>query len=166
MKLGGAKIFSALDLTSGYYHIELGLTSQAKTAFVTPFGKWEFNMVPFGLAQAPAYFQALISEVLKGLSHFAIAYLDDIIIFSQTEEEHLKHLEIIFRRLKEAGLKLKRSMCSFMKLHIEYLGHLISEKGIEPMPDKLTAIKEMAAPRSPKEIKQFLGLVGYYRKFI
>ena len=165
-KLDGAKIFSALDLTSGYYHIELGLTSQAKTAFVTPFGKWEFNMVPFGLAQAPAYFQALISEVLKGLSHFAIAYLDDIIIFSQTEEEHLKHLEIIFRRLKEAGLKQKRSKCSFMKLHIEYLGHLISEKGIEPMPDKLTAIKEMLAPRSPKEIKQLLGLVGYYRKFI
>ena len=166
VKLGGAKIFSALDLTSGYYHIELGSTSQAKTAFVTPFGKWEFNMVPFGLTQATAYFQALISEVLKGLSHFTIAYLDDIIIFSQTEEEHLKHLEIIFRRLKEAGLKLKRSKCSFMKLHIEYLGHLISEKGIEPMPDKLTAIKEMPAPRSPKEIKQFMGLVGYYRKFI
>ena len=145
MKLGGAKIFSALDLTSRYCHIELGSTSQAKTAFVTPFGKWEFNMVPFGLAQAPAYFQALMSEVLKGLSHFTIVYLDDIIIFSQTEEEHLKHLEIIFRRLKEAGLKLKRSNCSFMKLHIEYLGHLISEKGIEPMPDKLTAIKEMPA---------------------
>ena len=165
-KLGGAKIFSALDLTSKYYHIELGSTSRVKTAFVTPFGKWEFNMVPFGLAQAPAYFQALISKVLKGLSHFAIAYLDNIIIFSQTEEEHLKHVEIIFRRLKEAGLKLKRSKCSFMELHIEYLGHLISEKGIEPMPDKLTAIKEMPAPRSPKEIKQFMGLVGYYRKFI
>ena len=93
MKLGGAKIFSALDLTSGYYHIELGSTSRVKTAFVTPFGKWEFNMVPFGLTQAPAYFQALISEVLKGLSHFTIAYLDDIIIFSQTEEEHLKHFK-------------------------------------------------------------------------
>ena len=115
MKLGGAKIFSALDLTSRYYYIEFSSTSRGKTAFVTPFGKWEFNMVPFGLAQAPAYFQALISEVLKGLSHFAMAYLDDIIIFSQTEEEHLKHLEIIFGRLKEAGLKLKRSKYSFMK---------------------------------------------------
>ena len=123
-------------------------------------------MVLFGLAQAPAYFQALISEVLKGLSHFAIAYLDDIIILSQTEEEHLKHLEIIFGRLKETGLKLKRSKCSFMKLHIEYLGHLILEKGIEPMPDVLTAMKEMLVPRSPKEIRQFLQLVGYYRKFI
>ena len=104
-KLSGAKIFSALDLTSGYYHIKLGKASQAKTTFVTPFGKLEFNMVPFGLAQAPAYFQALISKVLEGFSHFVIAYLDDIIIFSKTEEEHLQHLEIIFERLHEAGLK-------------------------------------------------------------
>ena len=89
MKLNGTKIFSALDLTSGYYHIELGKNSRAKTAFVTPFGKWEFNMVPFSLAQAPAYFQALISMVLEGLSHFAIAYLNDIVIFSKHEEEHL-----------------------------------------------------------------------------
>ena len=166
VKLNGAKIFSALDLTSGYYHIKLGKDSRAKTAFVTPCGKWEFNMVPFGLAQAPAYFQALISMVLEGLSHFAIAYLDNIIIFSKNEEEHLQHLEIIFQRLREVGLKLKRSKCSFMKMHIEYLGHLILEKGIEQMPDKLSAIKEMPAPRNPKEIKQFLGLVGYYQKFI
>ena len=100
-------------------------------AFLTHFGKWEFNMIHFGLAHALAYFQALISEVLKGLSHFAIAYLDDIIIFSKTEEEHLQHLEIIFQRLCEAGLMLKWSKCSFMKLHIEYLGHVISENGIE-----------------------------------
>ena len=123
-------------------------------------------MVPFSLAQPLAYFQALISEVLKGLNHFAIAYLDNINIFSKNEEEHLQHLEIIFQRLCEAGLKLKQSKCSFMKQHIEHLGHLISEKGIEPMPDKLSATKEMPAPRSPKEIKQFLGLVGYYQKFI
>ena len=165
-KLKAATIFSALDLTSGYYHIELGEASRAKMVFVTPFGKWEFNMVPFGLTQATAYFQGLISDVLKGLSHFAIAYLDDIIIFSKTEEEHLQHLEIIFQRLRKARLMLKRSKCSFMKLHIEYLGHLISENGIEPMPDKLSAIKEMPAPRSPNEIKQVLGLVGYYWKFI
>ena len=133
---------------------------------MTPFGKWEFNMVPFGLAQAPAYFQELISKVLEGLSHFAIAYLDDIIIFSKTEEKQLQHLEIIFETLHEASLKLKRSKCSFMKMHTEYLGHLTSEMGIELMPDKLSAIKEMPAPRNPKEIKQFLGLVGYYRKFI
>ena len=96
VKPKGAKIFSALDLTSGYYHIELGKSSQSKTAFVLPSGKWEFNMVTFGLTQAPAYFQALISKVLDGLSNFAVVYLYDIIIFSKTEEEHVEHLDIIF----------------------------------------------------------------------
>ena len=129
-KLSDTKIFSVLDLTSGYYHIKLGNDSCAKTTFVTPFGNWEFNMVPFSLDQAPAYFQVLISMVLEGLSHFAIAYLDDIIIFGKNEEEHLQHLEVIFKRLREAGLKLKRSKCSFMKMHIEYLDHPISEKNI------------------------------------
>ena len=166
VKLSGVKIFSALDRISGYYHIELGKASRTKTTFITPFGKWEFNMVLFGLAQALAYFQALISKVLEGLSHFAITYLDNIIIFSKNEEEHLQRLEIIFERLREVSLKLKRSKCSFMKMHIEYLGHLISEKGIEPMPDKLAAIKEMPAPKNPKGIKQLVGLVGYYQKFI
>ena len=126
-KLSCAMIFSALDLTSGYYPIKLGKASQDKTTIVTPFGKWEFNMVPFGLTQEPAYFQALNSKVLEGLNHFAISHLDDIIIFSKTEEEHLQHLEVIFERLHEAGLKLKRSKCSFMKMHIEYLGHLTPE---------------------------------------
>ena len=115
-QLKGAKVFTTLDLRSGYYHIELGKSSRAKTAFVTPFGKYEFNMVPFGLAQAPAYFQALISKVLKGLHKFTMAYLDDIIIFSKSEEEHLEHLRIIFQRLKAAGLKLKKFQ---MRLHEE-----------------------------------------------
>ena len=96
----------------------------------------------------------------------AIAYLDDIIIFSKDEEEHLEHLRIIFQRLKAAGLKLKRSKCDFMKRHIQYLGHLISPKGIQPLPKKLESIRNMPAPKNPKEIKQFLGLAGYYRKFV
>ena len=118
------KCITTLDLRSGYYHIKLGKGSCAKTAFVTPFGKYEFNMVPFGLAQAPTYFQVLISKVLKGFHSFAMAYLDDIIIFSKDEEEHLEHLRIIFQHLKEAGLKLKTSKCNFIKRHIQYLGHL------------------------------------------
>ena len=125
----GVKVFTTLDLRSGYYHIKLGKDSRAKTAFVTPFGKYEFSMVPFGLAQAPAYFQAFMSKVLKGLHKFAVTYLDDIIIFSK-DEEHLEHLRIIFQRLKEASLKLKRSKCDFMKTQIQYLGHLISSSGI------------------------------------
>ena len=102
-QLRGAKVFTTLDLRSGYFHIELGKDSHAKTAFVTLFGKYEFNVVPFGLAQAPAYFQALVSKVLKGLHKFAMAYLDDIIIFSKNEEEHLEYLRIIFQRLKASS---------------------------------------------------------------
>ena len=164
--LCGAKIFTTLDLQSGYYHITLDNESKAKTAFVTPFGKYEFNAVPFGLAQAPAYFQQLISIVLQDCSDFAMAYLDDIIIFSQNEQEHLKHIEIIFKKLKKAGLKLKESKCNFFKKEIHYLGHLISVSGIQPLPEKLDSIRNMPKPRSPKEIKQFLGLTGYYRKFV
>ena len=152
-----------MDLRSGYYHIALDNKSQAKTAFVTPFGKYEFNAVPFGLAQAPAYFQQLISIVLQDCSNFAMAYLDDIIIFSQNEQEHLKHIEIIFKKLKKAGLKLKESKCDFFKKEIHYLGHLISVSRIQPLPKKLDSISNMPKPRSPKEIKQFLGLKSYCR---
>ena len=97
-KLKGAKVFSTIDLRSGYHHIVLGKSFRAETAFVTPFGKYEFLMVPFGLAQAPAYFQLLMNKVLKGLK-FAMTYLDDIIIFSENELQHLEHLEIVFSRL-------------------------------------------------------------------
>ena len=164
-KLKGAKVFSTIDLRSGYHHIALGKSSRAKTAFVMPFGKYEFLMVPFGLAQAPAYYQLLMNKVLKGLK-LTMTYLDDIIIFSQDELQHLEHLEIVFSRLREAGLKMKRSKCDFFKSEIHYLGHLISPKGISPLPNKLDSIKHMPVPNSTKEIKQFLGLTGYYRKFV
>ena len=107
-KLGGARIFSTIDLRSGYYHIGLTRESRAKSAFVVPMGKWQFKRTPFGLSQAPAYFQLLIDQVLMGCSGFAMGYLDDIIIFSKTEEEHLQHLEEIFIRLRKFGLKMKR----------------------------------------------------------
>ena len=164
-KLKGAKFFSTIDLRSGYYHIALGKESRAKTAFVTPFGKYEFLQVPLGLAQAPAFFQHLMNKVLDNCS-FAMTYLDDIIIFSNSEEEHLAHIEEIFRRLEAADLKMKRSKCDFFKKHIHYLGHLISADGIRPLKDKLDTIQDMPAPRSSKEVKQFLGLAGYYRKFV
>ena len=122
--------------------------------------------MPFGLSQAPAYFQLLINKVLIGCSSFAMGYLDDIIIFSKTEEEHLQHLEEIFVRLRKFGLKMKREKCSFLKKHIQYLGHLVSERGFKPLPEKLESIRKMPAPRTAKEVKQFLGLIGYYRKFV
>ena len=165
-KLGGATIFSTIDLHSGYYHIGLTRESRAKSAFVIPMGKWQFKRTPFRLRQAPAYFQLLIDKVLMGCSGFAMDYLDDIIIFSKTEEEHLQHLEEIFIRLRKFGLEMKREKCSFFKKHIQYLGHLVSENGFELLPEKLDTIRKMPAPRTAKEVKQFLGLIGYYRKFV
>ena len=165
-KLGGATIFSTINLRSGYYHTGLIRESRAKSAFVVPMGKWQFKRTPFGLSQAPAYFQLLIDKVLMGCSSFTMGYLDDIIIFSKTEEEHLQHLEEIFVRLRKFGLKMKRKKCSFFKKHIQYLGHLVSERGFEPLPEKLESIHKMPAPRTAKEVKQFLGLIGYYRKFV
>ena len=165
-KLGGATIFSTIDLRSGYYHIGLTRESRTKSAFIVPMGKWQFKHTPFGLSQAPAYFQLLINKVLMGCSSFVMGYLDDIIIFSKTEEEHLQHLEEIFVRLRKFGLKMKREKCSFFKKHIQYLGHLVSEKGFEPLLEKLESICKMPALRTAKEVKQFLGLIGYYRKFV
>ena len=153
-KLKGTKVFSTIDLRSGYHHITLGKSSRAKTAFVTPFGKYEFLMVPFRLAQAPAYFQLLMNKILKGLK-FAMTYLENIIIFSQNELQHLEHLEIVFSCLRKAGLKMKHSKCDFFKSEIHYLGHLISPEGISPLPNKLDSIKHTPVPNSVKEIKQF-----------
>ena len=164
-KLKGVKFFLTIDLRSGYYHIALGKDLRAKTAFVMPFGKYKFLQVPFGLAQAPVFFQHLMNKVLDNCP-FAMTYLDDIIIFSNMEEEHLAHIKEIFKRLEAADLKMKRSKCDFFKKHIHYLGHLISADGIQPLKDKLDTIHDMPAPRNSKEIKQFLGLAGYYRKFV
>ena len=141
-QLKGARVFTSLNLRSGYYHIELGKGSH------TPFGK--FELVPFGLAQAPAYFQGLINKVLKGLHQFIIAYLDDIIIFSKDEEEHLGHLRIIFQRLKAAGLKLKRSKCDFVKRHIQYLEHLISPEKNSATTQETWKHQEHSCANKPK----------------
>ena len=122
-------------------------------------------MVPFGLAQARAYFQLLMNKVLEGLP-YAMTYLDDIIIFSKNELEHLEYLQEVFCRLRQAGQKMKHSRYDFFRSQIHFLGHLISADGISLLPDKLDTIKHMPTPKDMKEIKQFLGLTGYYRKFV
>ena len=165
VRLRGSKIFSTSDLRNGYHHMDLSLEARAKSVFVTPMDKFEFTRCPFGLSQAPAYFQRLINKVIKGLP-FAFGYLDDVLIHSPDIETHLQQMRIFFQRLREADLKLKDSKCNYFKTHVQYLGHLVSEKGIRPLPEKLDSIKKMPAPTTPKEIKQFLCLVGYYRKFI
>ena len=164
-RLKFSNIYSAFDMRSGYYHMVLSEKSRPKSAFVSSFGKWELKRCPFGLAQAPAYFQRLVNEVLSGLT-FAFGYLDDILVYSPDMETHLEHLRKLFMKLREAGLKLKEVKCNFLKKHIQYLGHIVSGKGITPMPEKLACIKEMPPPKTSKEVKQFLGLAGYYRKFV
>ena len=116
-------------------------------------------------AQAPAYYQQLVNEVLAPFD-FAFGYLDDILIYSPDIKTHLKHLRLEFERLRKADLKLKLKKCSFLKEHIQYLGHIISGDGITPVPEKPDSIQTMPIPYNPKEVKQFLGLVEYYRKFI
>ena len=164
-QLNGAKYFSTLDLRAGYHHIRLTKDSIPKTAFTSPFGKYEYIKVPFGLAQAPAYFQELMTGVLKDLP-FAMAYLDNIIIYSSTPEEHLQHIKTVFEKLRHAKLSMKLSRCHFFTKEIQYLRHILGVEGIKPVPAKTEAIKAMHPPVNPKQVRAFLGLVGYYRKFI
>ena len=164
-QLNGVKYFSTLDLRAGYHHIGLTADSKPKTAFTSPFGKYEYVKVPFGLAQAPVYFQELMTGVLKDLP-FAMAYLDDIIIYSSTPEEHLQHIKTVFKKLRHAKLSMKLSKCHFFAKEIQYLGHILGMEGIRPVPAKTEAIKAMHPPVNPKQVCAFLRLVGCYRKFI
>ena len=141
-KLNGATCFTTLDLRAGYHHIPLDKSSILKTAFNSPFRKFEYVKVPFGLAQAPAYFQELMTGILKDFP-FAIAYLDDIIIFSKTPQEHLSHIHLVFEKLKSVNLSMKKSKCSFFSKEIQYLGHILSATGIRPLPAKTHAIQHM-----------------------
>ena len=164
-QLNGAKYFSTLDFRAGYHHIRLTADSIPKTAFTSPFGKYEYVKVPFGLAQAPAYFQELMTGVLKDLP-FAMAYLDDIIIYSSTPEEHLQHIKTVFEKLCHTKLSMKLIECHFFTKEIQYLGHILGVEGIRPVPAKTEDIKAMYPPVNPKQVHAFLKLVGYYRKFI
>ena len=147
-RLKGSKIFSTFDLRSGYHHMELSPEARAKSAFVMPMDKFEFTRCPFGLTQAPAYFQRLINKVIKGLP-FAFGYLHDVLIHSPDIESHLQHMRILFQRLREADLKLKDSKCNYFKTHVQYLGHLVSGKGIKPLTRKTRECEKDASSDNP-----------------
>ena len=162
-----AKIFSTLDLASGYWQIEMDPKDREKTAFICEQGLFEYNVMPFGLCNAPATFQRLMDAILAGLKWTCcLVYLDDIIIYSESFEDHIKHLSMVFQRLEEAGLKLKASKCHFAKNHINYLGHVVTDEGISPDPKKVEAVKDFPQPKFLKEVRSFLGLTSYYRRFI
>ena len=165
--LAGATLFTTLDLASGYWQVEVDPCDKEKTAFSTSQGHFEFNVMPFGLTNAPTTFQRLMECILAGLSgEQCLIYLDDVIIFSATFEEHLKRLGSVFERFRSAGLKLKLKKCQFAQKSVTYLGHIISNKGIEPDKAKLEAVINYPKSASSKEVKQFVGLSNYYRRFI
>ena len=147
-KINGSKYFTTLDLRAGYHHIPLDKSSIPKTAFNLPFRKYEYVKVPFGLAQAPAYFQELMTGILKDFN-FTIAYLDDIIIFSKTPEEHLSHTRMVFEKLHSAKLSMKLNKCHFFSKEIQYLGHILSTKGIQLLPSNNTSHSTNTATHYP-----------------
>ena len=166
--LGGAIIFTSLDLKSGYWQVEMHEESKALTAFtVGPLGFYECERMPFGLTNATATFQCLMENCLGELHlNWCIIYLDDIIVFSKTPEEHLKRLQGVFDKLAKAGLKLKPSKCEFFKSRITYLGHIVSAAGIETDPKKIEAVKNGTLPRTVTDVRSFLGFTNHYRRFI
>ena len=165
--LAGATYFTMLDLASGYWQVAVEEQDKEKTAFSTTEGHFKFIVMPFGLTNAPATFQRLMECVLAGLvGEQCLIYLDDIIVFSSTFKEHLLHLFGVFQALNEAGLQLKPSKCHFALREVRYLGHVVSQEGIKPDDDNVKAVSTYPVPRTIKELKQFLGLTNYYRRFI
>ena len=166
--LGGAQIFTTLDLKAGYWQVEMAEECKAYTAFTCgPLGFYECDTMPFGATNASATFQRLMHDCLGDLNmNWCIVYLDDIIIFSDTKEEHIKRLEAVFQKLMAAGLKLKPTKCFFFRDEIEYLGHVVSGKGISTNPKKIEAVTKWPTPRTVYDVRSFLGFVGYYRRFI
>ena len=166
--LHGAKWFSTLDLKSGYWQVPIAEQDKEKTAF-RPSSRqlFEFNQVPFGLCNAPATFSRLMDQVLAGLHwETCLFYLDDIIVFSSTWEEHLARLREVFERLRHTKLKLGPTKCTFAAKEVSYLGHRVTEEGLLPDPALLAAIRDIPPPKTATEVRSFLGLAGYYRRYI
>ena len=162
-----AKYYSTLDLQSGYWQIAMAEKDKPKTAFVTRSGLYEYNTMPFGLCNAPSTFQRCMELIFRGMQwKIVLIYLDDIIIFSETFETHLERINIVFKRLRSAGFKLKASKCELFRPEVSFLGHTISRFGIRPSPDKVKAVKNWKQPQTVTQVRSFLGFSSYYRRYI
>ena len=164
--LGTARYFSKLDLKSGYWQVEVHEGDKEKTAFTCHRGLFQFNVMPFGLANAPGVFQELMSVVLEGQEGHALAYLDDILVFSDTVENHLEHIQRVLNSLRRHNLRLKPTKCEFFRKETQYLGFRISSKGIQPDYHKVKSIKAVTNPSTVREVRGFIGMCSYYRRFI
>ncbi|GJT82070.1 putative nucleotidyltransferase, ribonuclease H [Tanacetum coccineum] len=166
-QLQGSSVYSKIDLRSGYHQLRVREEDIPKTAFRTRYGHYEFQVMPFGLTNAPAVFMDLMNRVCKPyLDKFMIVFIDDILIYSKNKQEHEEHLKLILELLKKEELYAKFSKCEFWIPKVQFLGHVIDSEGIHVDPAKIESIKDWTSPKSPTEIRQFLGLTGYYRRFI
>src|SRR5437867_1727832 len=165
--LGPAKYFSTFDLRSGYFQIAMEESDRDKPSFITRRGSYRFTAMPFGLCNAPATFQRLMDVVTIGLNYeICLVYLDDIILFSRTIEEHLLRLKLLLNRLRSANLKLKPSKCFLLQKKVNFLGHVISEGSIATDPEKIEQVRSWPRPQNTTETRSFIGLVSYYRRFV
>jgi len=166
--LGENHYYTVLDMKSGYHQVEVEESHKQRTVFtVGPLGFYEFNRLPFGLVNSPAKYQRLMEEG-PGDLHLDICfiYLDDLIIFSKTYEEHLDRIQRVLQRLRESGLKLSPTKCTFFQEKVKYIGHIVAKDGIKPDPDKIEKVSNWPRPTTPEEVRQFLGVIGHYRKFV
>ncbi|WVZ84412.1 hypothetical protein U9M48_031449 [Paspalum notatum var. saurae] len=166
-QLQGACVFSKIDLRSGYHQMKIRPSDIPKTAFITRFGLYEYTVMSFGLTNAPAYFMNLMNKVfMEYLDKFVVVFIDDILIYSKTEEEHEEHLRLVLQKLRDHKLYAKLSKCEFWLDQVPFLGHIVSKGGIMVDPSKISSVMDWKVPEVVKEVRGFLGLAGYYRRFI
>lgn len=166
-KLGKSQYFTTLDLAKGFHQILVKEEDRKKTAFSTHFGHYEFIRMPFGLKNAPSTFQRLMNSILREqINKTCVVYMDDILVFSTSLEEHKNSLKSILEAIRKAKLKIQIDKCDFLKKETQFLGHLLTNKGIKPNPEKIKIIQNLQLPQTTKQIKSFLGMTGFYRKFI
>ena len=166
-QLGNSTYFSTFDLASGYHQVLVKPEDRWKTAFSTPGGHWQFLRLPMGLASAPATFERLMETVLKGLNyHEVLIYLDDLIVYARNLNDHRRKIDLLFERLRGANLKLQPDKVQFLRTEVAFLGHVITKDGVKPDPEKIRAITDYRSPQNVRNVRQTLGLFGYYRRFI
>jgi hypothetical protein len=166
-QLKGAKCFSKIDLRSGYFQLKIRESDIPKTAFVTHYGQFEFTVMSFGLTNAPAYFMNLMNKVfMDELDKFVLVFIDDILVYSKSIQEHEQHLRVVLEKLKIHRLYAKFSKCEFWLERVAFLGHILTAEGVAVDPEKVEAVSNWQRPTNVSEIRSFLGLVGYYRRFI
>ena len=163
--LAGGKMFTTLDLSNAYLQMPLSNESKPYTTINTHLGLFQYNRLCFGIASAPAIFQRVMDNLLKGLKHVS-GYLDDILITGSSERDHTDNVSMVLHRLKETGIRINEQKCQFMKKEVEYLGYLINNEGLKPVPRKMEAITEAQTPQNTTQLRAYLGMLNYYSKFL